>query len=58
LDKSILLAKYKVTYLEMYGWEEENTGLDNCRRVWRRCRTSAIGPLVDTEKKVINPGIP
>jgi hypothetical protein len=58
LDKSILLAKSKIRDLGMYGWKEENTGLDNFRRVGRRCSTFAIGPLVDIEKKVINPGIP
>jgi hypothetical protein len=44
--------------LGVYGWKEENTGLDTCRKMWRRCSRSAIGPLVDTEKAVVNPGIP
>jgi hypothetical protein len=58
LDKSILLAKSKERDLGMYGWKEENTGSDKCRRVWCRCSMSAIGPVVDTEKTVIYPGIP
>jgi hypothetical protein len=58
LDKLVLLPKSIERDLGMYGWKEENTYLDNCRMVWRRCSMFAIGPLVDTEKTVINPGIP